>query len=1048
MTTYYTKYLYLFLSLFLSLASSTLFSQVPIHYRNYTVKDGLASDAVYGVMQDRDGYIWAYTEKGISKFNGYEFKNFQEGLPKYDVWLLTEDSKGRLWVHTIDDRLVYIYRDSIHEVKTPGNHQFYITNFYEANDTIWFSSRNKTEGSDYLGEFFIIDNDSVKILPFSQNTIDVNVTKEFYRRGNFLQISFFNHYKNLLLFKKDSVLYMNSLTGKIVNRTKADTKWAKEYINLPSNSYLSSYRFNKNNFFLTSNPYGAFRWDDINKTGKYISFKKVYNTPNISANYSPSHISEESIQITLMPNPGFLEMDFDLNVKDTFRLNSNDFNFRRIFKDRAGNMWIATSNNGIYFVSANSRNAESFTTKNDNRFIRLIKMEGEDQPIILSTANGGLYQFLEDELKPIHIPLEIGKNINGLAITKEGKLFIGAESNFIQMDFAFSNNKIQVKNLKDLKYKFGKNLLENHLFKDNIKNILSRAKRFIWDEKRKRLWFAKTRLVGYIDFSAQPYLINGYDIEGISAIAFGKNGNIWIGGSGGIWEIKNEKLIGKQNIHPLLQKNINDLEVDDNDILWAGTDGFGDGVFGFKDSAIYHIPASQNVLINDLFWDKNGYLWVGTNQGVQQYKIDPNNFNEQKLIQEYKLNDGILSQEVNTIYVDEKYIYVGSYNGLSRIEKKGKFGDKSPPRVLINQIRINGNPQPFPTSSELEKLDEYTFEFNYSKNDLEIDFVALSFKSLGNINYWYQLENIDDTIQFTQNRTVRYPDLRPGTYTFKLKAIDVEDVESILKQPITFIIHPPFWQRTWFYFLGLLFTGSILLLIFKTRIRIIKEREAAQTKANKQIAELELKALQSQMNPHFVFNALSSIRYYIQENKTEEAGDYLAKFAKLMRLFLESSKNKFAPLEKEIELIKLYVEMERLRFENKFQLTLKIGDDVNPLLISIPTMLIQPFVENAINHGLFHKESSGLLILDFNMQDEDTLLCIIEDDGIGREKAKKIRQESIKGYKSRGMQIVEERLEVLKHIEDVEIKIEIIDLKNLTGKNSGTKAILKIPIID
>ncbi|MDO8367544.1 MAG: histidine kinase, partial [Saprospiraceae bacterium] len=217
---------------------------------------------------------------------------------------------------------------------------------------------------------------------------------------------------------------------------------------------------------------------------------------------------------------------------------------------------------------------------------------------------------------------------------------------------------------------------------------------------------------------------------------------------------------------------------------------------------------------------------------------------------------------------------------------------------------------------------------------------------------------------------------------------------------------------------------------------------------NQRFAELELKALQSQMNPHFIFNSLGAIQYFIRSDRTQEADGYLTKFAQLMRLFLESSKNKYITLAEEIRLLKLYVELEKMRFEGRFEAKFSVEKNIDTDEVEIPSMLLQPFVENAINHGLFHKKEKGLLQIKVTANGSKEIHCIVEDDGIGREAAGALREQSLKNYKSRAMQIVHERLEALSHVEGYEVKIEVNDLRHPDGGPAGTRVTLTIPVAD
>ena len=212
----------------------------------------------------------------------------------------------------------------------------------------------------------------------------------------------------------------------------------------------------------------------------------------------------------------------------------------------------------------------------------------------------------------------------------------------------------------------------------------------------------------------------------------------------------------------------------------------------------------------------------------------------------------------------------------------------------------------------------------------------------------------------------------------------------------------------------------------------------------KELAEYEQKALHLQMNPHFVFNCLGSISSFIAQNGTDIAIKYLAKFSKLMRLTLEYSKESLIPIDKEIESLQNYLELEQLRFNKKFDFIIKksieIEDDV-----ALPPLLLQPFVENAIIHGLIPKAEKGKININFRIENE-SLLCTIEDDGIGFDKSKELKESLISAHKSMALDITKKRLEMIETTSAQKAKVEILEIKNDAGTILGTKVVLNLPI--
>jgi len=234
-------------------------------------------------------------------------------------------------------------------------------------------------------------------------------------------------------------------------------------------------------------------------------------------------------------------------------------------------------------------------------------------------------------------------------------------------------------------------------------------------------------------------------------------------------------------------------------------------------------------------------------------------------------------------------------------------------------------------------------------------------------------------------------------------------------------------------------------------VRAVAEEQKIQTHlklmdTQRKMTEIEMQALRAQMNPHFIFNCLNSINRYIVKSDQVTASLYLTKFAKLIRLILDNSNNKNVMLTNELEALKLYIEMEALRFDKKFNYRIMVDHGVNTDNIEVPPMIIQPYVENAIWHGLLHKDTPGCLCISVSLPEENILQCIIEDDGVGREKAKELKSKSAMTRKSLGMKLTENRLALLNKYAELNASVDIVDLKTNKNEAVGTKVILKIPI--
>ena len=245
------------------------------------------------------------------------------------------------------------------------------------------------------------------------------------------------------------------------------------------------------------------------------------------------------------------------------------------------------------------------------------------------------------------------------------------------------------------------------------------------------------------------------------------------------------------------------------------------------------------------------------------------------------------------------------------------------------------------------------------------------------------------------------------------------------------------------FLLGVFVFRTLLLKRKNERLRLVKDFELQQMENEKKQIELEMQALRAQMNPHFIFNCLSSINRFILKNDSKIASNYLTRFSRLMRMVLNNSQKSLISLDDELEMLELYLEMERLRFRNSFDYGITFLNTVDSDNVFIPPLLLQPFCENAIWHGLMNKEGQGRLDIELNL-DNNILSCVIRDNGVGREKAEELKSKTAEKEKSMGLKITTERLALLNREKGLHTFYEIEDLKDENGNGIGTKVNLKI----
>jgi LytS/YehU family sensor histidine kinase len=316
------------------------------------------------------------------------------------------------------------------------------------------------------------------------------------------------------------------------------------------------------------------------------------------------------------------------------------------------------------------------------------------------------------------------------------------------------------------------------------------------------------------------------------------------------------------------------------------------------------------------------------------------------------------------------------------------------------------------------------------------------------IKFRYRLNRFDDWTEIAGRRFANYTNVPGGNYVFQLQAANNEGIwnKKILEIPIR--IETPFWLTWWFRTTIIVLLVSGVYWFYRYRIHQLRKKQKMKSEYEKKLANVEMSALLAQMNPHFLFNSLNSIDSYIIRNESKKASEYLNNFARLMRLILQNSRSNYISLKDELEALELYLLMESLRFKNKFSYAVHVDERLDASSIVIPPMLIQPYVENAIWHGLMHKTNGEEGKVELSLyKSEDNLLCVIRDNGIGRKKAAELKENKLNNHKrSMGMRITEDRIEIINKLYNINASVHIYDVENEQGESTGTRVELTIPV--
>jgi hypothetical protein len=446
-------------------------------------------------------------------------------------------------------------------------------------------------------------------------------------------------------------------------------------------------------------------------------------------------------------------------------------------------------------------------------------------------------------------------------------------------------------------------------------------------------------------------------------------------------------------------------------------------------------------------------LFVGTETGLDYIRLDEERNPIE--IKHYSKGEGFTGIETcqNSVYKDgDGTMWFGTINGLSKYNPANSVKNENEPVTNITDVKLFY--EPIANTSYKNFAGDWNtisnIELPYNQNQLTFDFIAINFSNPDAVKYQWKLDGYDkEWSPVSKNHSINYSNIGAGDYTFLVKACNEDGVWNKTPVQLKFHISPPVWLRWWFITLVVIFTGSLFFFLFKWRENRIKAKaEEAQKKLQleKEVVELEQKALRLQMNPHFIFNALNSIQSQIGTDNEQAARYYLAKFSRLMRQILDNSRNASITLEEEANTLENYLLIEKFCNGDRFDYKITIDETIEKDYVKIPPMLLQPFIENAIKHGLKYIEGKrGFIEVDFK-EKNNLLECSVTDNGIGRTKAEELNKLSKETYhKSTALLVTQERLDLLKDDKNIQ-SLEIIDLYDEQSNATGTKVIVRIPI--
>lgn len=947
---------------------------------HYTTKNGLPSNNCFYALQDKKGYLWVATDAGVSRFDGVVFENFSidDGLPDNQILQLREDSKGRIWFLALNGQLSYFYNGKIYNQY--NNAKLKQLNF----DAVIVSFFEDSKGRIWFGT--------------NKNTIGVWNEKTF--------------------IKYSSPDPKNQFINSTIHEDKQGNIWAY--------STQAVHLFLRNNFVL------------VKSTAIPLSFKTLLSNPNKSMyfidknglNYKTGTQSKLILNIDtnlLNKNLGYIYLgDKELWLSTANGVNIIDFkgktkqilkniDVNQVIKDNHQNMWFTTKN-GIYKLPGIKERLYIFNQDDglSNNTVKSITKDNQNRLWLgLSGANINLLHLKSKVVHKISLP-----NPQKYNLIKQLTLDQKNENIYYASDYS----------LGSISAKYPLKTKINTLKETN--NSVFVIKNFSLDTTKRLALALSSGVVIVMDrsekfeFSSLNYKEKqDYFKDRSYSVFYDKNQSLWFSNIAGVSEFKNEKLNKFYEKDALLTKRINDIKQLSNGNLAMATDGYG--ILIVKNGKVIdHITQKQglnNNIINKLFV-KNDNLWAISRNGINSLSFKQNKI----AVNTFDYANNLLSDDLNDLYIDTDTAYFATNNGLVYFAHSQQTLQTKAPKIYISSIANN---------KEILDLSSTRFVLKPGQHNITFNFSAIDFKTK-RIVYRYRLKS-DASWSETKNRRVEISTLEPGDYAFEVSAKS-EDSEWSTPAKINFVIQKHFWQ-TWAFNIILLILGAYLLYEITVRItKRQKNKEQEQLLLKNKILMLELQALQAMMNPHFVFNVMNSIQHYINTKNTSSANKVLTGFAKLIRKNLDICTKSYINLQEEIEYLDLYLRLEKYRFGEKFNYHINIDQQIDTEEILIPSMILQPYIENAIWHGIMPKEEGGYVEVNMTKENEEYLSIKIIDDGIGIENALADKKSK---HQSKGMDLTQERLNLLNRIEAKPVQLFIKQ-----NGTSGTTITILIPL--
>ncbi|MET0393730.1 MAG: histidine kinase [Chitinophagaceae bacterium] len=981
-----------------------------------TVSEGLPQSYVSGIVQDKQGFIWISTRDGLARYDGRQFRVFRHrpgdttSLSGNVITSLVIDRQQQLWIQyesgTID----------ILDLETENILHFTEDPVYKK---ILNRSRSiKTIIEDDLNRYWLIAENGLFIVDLPAHRLEFYSHAQLGIRNN--PITGIGRYQQHVMLVCDTSIIIMNLQRKIVDN------WPHQF----SDPHLQDPTRPWKNNSPVIRPNGYIVIIYLNRLILFNPSQKKtrqWQFPTPDFYLFPPRVQDNRGNIIFgsAADIYMLTADDELKLWKERSAGSPERN-TSLLLDRSGVLWLGT--NGY------------FLRQFDLRLPRMPRLAYQEN-------------FTADILKKhLHVPeTDLAKSPVWKVNTYFFRWLAGSDGRIW-----LSRAGAETLPWPELcYYKDGRIITERWQYEPATQPRPSRISAFAFSSSG-RLW-AVDHFLRLIRFDTLAHTATVVAQAGsnyinkphtVNSLIIDDENTCWISTSFGLirYDIATGRTDEFRDILSLSELTVIANDPVDKNILWIGT--LGDGLISMdKRTYKFRIYTTYDGLPNNTIYAilrENNKLWCSSNKGI--FSFEP----ATGTIRSYTTLDGLPVDEFNRFYffrLPDGQLAFGGTQGYTVFDPSVTGYDDFEPPVLLTDIRINNKDADYGSPGALlpraiNSLD--TLSLSYRQNFLTFEFAAPEYNIPEKLRYRYIMEGLDaQWIEAGTNNIATYTSLPPGHYIFRVNATNTAGKWSRSVKSIHVIITPPFWRNWWFITAGILLAAGLLLLVMRARVNKIRRQEQQKHLFEKEVSGLQAQALLAQMNPHFIFNCLNSIKALIQENRKEKAITYLTTFSKLVRNKLGSTQQEIS-LYSEIQTCRLYAQMEALRFGDRITYEFIIDDSIDPYSVKMPPLILQPLIENAAWHGILPASGKGWIRVSVQ-KNGDYLHCSVEDNGIGREQARLNKSANGLSYESRGMKLIADRLRLYNQQGDTG-NMQVIDKTNENGQPAGTLVILKIKL--